>query len=345
MSRIVVALGGNALIHRGDPGSIEVQRRNVARAAASVAELLVLGHEVVVTHGNGPQVGFLAIRAEAARSTVPPPPLDVLVAESQGEIGYLLAQALGTELRHRRIPRAVVAVMTQTIVDEHDPAFGHPSKPIGPMYDEPTARALAIMNGWTVAPDGTGWRRVVASPRPLSIVEASVIGAIVDQGAIVVASGGGGIPVILRPDGFAGTPVTPGAPDGELVGIEGVVDKDLEAVVLARAVGADALLLLTDVPAVEIGWGGPNPVPVRRLPVSAARAGVASGVFAAGSMGPKVEAAAQFAAVTGRLAAIGALDEAAAVLAGRSGTIVVADPVAQPAALSEPLRPVVAVTA
>ncbi|HET9614426.1 MAG TPA: carbamate kinase, partial [Candidatus Limnocylindrales bacterium] len=282
------------------------------------------------------QVGYLAIQAEAARALVPPPPLDVLVAETQGEIGYLLVQALDAELSQRGIDRPVVAVMTQTVVDPDDAAFDAPSKPIGPMYDEPTARSLAASNGWTVAPDGDGWRRVVASPRPRSIVEAPVIRAIADSGAVVVASGGGGIPVTRAADrrpGEARSAAGCGrvlredfAAPSELVGVEAVVDKDLEAVVLAQAVDADALLLLTDVRAVHLGWGGANPIPIRQLLASAARAGVANGTFPRGSMGPKVEAAAQFASSTGRLAAIGALDEAADVLAGRSGTLVVADP-------------------
>jgi carbamate kinase len=311
--RIVAALGGNALIRRGETGSIGVQRANVRRSAAALADLVEHGHELVVTHGNGPQVGFLAIEAEAARAIVPPPPLDVLVAETQGGIGYLIVQALRGELARRRLDRPVACVLTETVVDSADPAFAVPTKPIGPVYDEPTARALAREHGWTIARDGSGWRRVVASPRPSAIVEASTIRALADAGTIVVASGGGGIPVCLG--------------DGALVGVEAVVDKDLEAVLLATAVVADALLLLTDVPAALLGWGSPDPIAIRRMTATAAAAGVANGTFAVGSMGPKVQAAAEFATQTGHIAAIGALEDPVGVLAGRSGTLVVADPV------------------
>jgi carbamate kinase len=314
MSRIVVALGGNALIRRGEVGSIEVQQANARRAAVALADLEAAGHEIVVTHGNGPQVGYLAIEADAARETVPPPPLDVLVAESQGQIGYVLAAALRTELTRRGRRRPIVAVLTQTIVDRDDPAFLRPSKPVGPMYDETTARSLAAEHGWTVAVDGPGWRRVVPSPAPQAILEAETIRTLVDAGTIVIASGGGGIPVALAPGAR-----------GELTGVEAVVDKDLEAVILAEAVDADALLLLTDVDAVRLGWGGPRPIPIRRLAAGAVAAGIANGTFASGSMAPKVAAAAAFAQRTGRIAAIGALDEAPAVLAGRAGTVVVAD--------------------
>jgi carbamate kinase len=228
-------------------------------------------------------------------------------------------------------------VLARTVVDPNDRASAAPSKPIGPMYDEATARALAAEYGWAIAPDGGGWRRVVASPRPIAIVEAPTISALVDSGTIVVASGGGGIPVVRRAPGAATSrsPLTGrrgGAAgiaglDEELAGVEAVVDKDLEAVVLAETVHADVLLLLTDVSAVQLGWGGPNPVPIRRLAASAAFRGIVNGTFAAGSMGPKVQAAAEFAERTGRLAAIGALDRAVDVLAGRTGTVVVPDPV------------------
>ena len=307
MSRVVVALGGNALIRRGEEGSTTVQRRNLLGASRALADLERIGHELVLTHGNGPQVGFLAIEADAAREIVPPPPLDVLVAESQGQIGYLLAQALGTQLAMGGRRRDIAVILTQTVVDAADSAFRAPSKPVGPMYDETTAHQLADQHGWTIARDGPGWRRVVPSPRPLEIVEAPSVRALVDAGAIVIASGGGGIPV------------SRGA-SGSLVGVDAVVDKDLAAVVLAEAVGADALLLLTDVPAVHLGWAGPDRIPIRRLSLAGAADGVAEGTFAAGSMGPKVTAAAAFVGTTGRFAAIGALEDAVAVLEGRAGT-------------------------
>jgi carbamate kinase len=307
MSRIVVALGGNALIRRGEPGSTEIQRHNLRAAAVALRELVHEGHELVLSHGNGPQVGFLAIEAEAARDTVPSPPLDVLVAESQGQIGYLLAQALECELAAAGDHRPIAVVLSQTVVDPADPAFLIPSKPVGPMYDSATAEAMAREHGWTVAPDGSGWRRVVASPRPLQIVEALSIRTLVNAGVIVIASGGGGIPVRRLAS-------------GALAGVEAVVDKDYAAVVLAEAVHADALLLLTDVDAVYWAWGTPERSRIRRLAPEAARAWVRDGTFAAGSMGPKVTAAADFVRRTGGLAAIGALGEAAAVLAGEAGT-------------------------
>ena len=310
MSRIVVALGGNALIRRGQEGSTAVQRENLVAAAQALLELDGMGHEIVLTHGNGPQVGFLAIEADAARDTVPPPPLDVLVAESQGQIGYLLAQALTSAFARAGRDRSVAVLLSQSIVDPLDPAFLAPSKPVGPMYDEATARRLADEHGWTIAPDATGWRRVVPSPRPLEIVEAASIRTLVDAGAIVIASGGGGIPVSRLSS-------------GELVGIEAVVDKDLAAVVLAEGVDADALLLLTDVSAAHSGWGATGAQPIRRLTLDAAASGIADGTFAAGSMGPKVAAAAAFVGHTGRVAAIGALQDAAAVLEGRAGTTLV----------------------
>jgi carbamate kinase len=312
MSRVVVALGGNALIRRGEPGSTDVQRHNLERAAEAIVALIDRGLEIVLTHGNGPQVGFLAIEADAARDVVPPPPLDVLVAESQGQIGYLLVQALADRLAAdgRRPPIAMV--LTQTVVDPADPAFGKPSKPVGPMYDQASAEALAADRGWTVAVDGAGWRRVVASPAPLEIVEAASIAALVEAGVIVVASGGGGIPVRRLAT-------------GGLAGVEAVVDKDLAAVELAVGVGADALLLLTDVPAAYLGWGRPGAIPITRITLQGAMDGIRDGTFAAGSMGPKLAAAAAFVRRTNGYAAVGALEDAVAVLDGHAGTVVVDD--------------------
>ena len=312
MRRVVVALGGNALIRRGEDGSTEVQRRNLLGAARALVDLADLGYELVLTHGNGPQVGFLSIEADAARETVPPPPLDVLVAESQGQIGYLLAQALTAQFAMNGRHPAIAVVLSRTVVDPADPAFSAPSKPVGPVYEEEAARVLAAGHGWTIAPDGTGWRRVVASPRPLEIVEAPSIRALTDAGTLVIASGGGGIPVSR-------------IGSGAFSGVEAVVDKDLAAVVLAVSVGADALLLLTDVEAVHLCWGAPDGLPIQRLTLADAEAGVRDGTFAAGSMGPKVAAAAEFVRLTGGFAAIGSLEGAVAVMEGRAGTRVVGE--------------------
>ncbi|HEU4672052.1 MAG TPA: carbamate kinase [Candidatus Limnocylindrales bacterium] len=304
--RIVAALGGNALIRRGQPGSMEVQRANLRAAARALADVARSGADLVVTHGNGPQVGYLALEAEAARSIVDPPPLDVLVAESQGQIGYLVVQALEAELEERGDPRPVVAVLTRTLVSPRDRAFARPTKPVGPTYDAATARTLAAANGWAVARDGAHWRRVVASPMPLAIQEAGPIRSIVDAGAIVVASGGGGIPVAHARRG--------------LMGVEAVVDKDLAAVELAIAVDAGTLLLLTDVNGVHPSSDDLSGEPLTALTLEEADAGLTEGRFPAGSMGPKVQAAASFVRRTGGRAFIGRLDEAAAILTGDAGT-------------------------
>ena len=312
MSRIVVALGGNALIRRGEPGSTDTQRHNLRAAAVALHGLIREGHELVISHGNGPQVGFLSIEAEAARDVVPAPPMDVLVAESQGQIGYLLAQALEAELATSGDHRPIAVIISQTIVDPDDPAFQRPTKPVGPAYDRATAHHLARERGWAIAPDGACWRRVVASPRPLEIVEALSIRTLVNAGVTVVAAGGGGIPVFRLASGL-------------LAGIEAVVDKDRAAVLLAEAVEADALLLLTDVHGVYRSWGTHQAKRIRSLTPEIATRGVENGTFAAGSMGPKVEAAAEFVRRTGGFAAIGALEQAEDVLAGRAGTRIVVE--------------------
>jgi carbamate kinase len=306
MTRVVVALGGNALLRRGDTGSIDNQRRNLVVAARALVELEAAGHELVVTHGNGPQVGYLAIEADAAADIVPPPPLDVLVAESQGQIGYLLSRALDDAEVERGRRRPTAVVLTQVVVDPRDPAFLHPTKPVGPVYDRDTAERLAAEHSWTIAPDGAGWRRVVPSPQPTELLEATTIRALTDDGVLVIASGGGGIPVARA--------------DGTYIGVEAVVDKDLAAVVLARAVDADALLLLTDVDAAYRGWGTAASRRIARLSPATARRELRRGTFADGSMGPKILAAVEFVSGGGRLAAIGALEDAAALLEGSIGT-------------------------
>lgn len=297
--RVVAALGGNALLRRGEPADAETQRHNVELAVRSLAGLAEQ-HELVVTHGNGPQVGLLALQAEAYRE-VPAYPLDVLGAESEGMIGYLLEQGLDNELPGRE----VCTLLTQVIVDPRDAAFAHPTKPVGPVYDAAVASRLADERGWAVARDGDGWRRVVPSPEPLRIVELSPIRLLVDAGVIVVCVGGGGVPVVSNGD-------------GGLRGVEAVVDKDLAGAMLARALGADALLLLTDVPAVELDHGTPVARPLRHATPEQLR----QLDLAAGSMGPKAEAAARFVEASGGMAAIGALEDAVAMLVGDAGTLV-----------------------
>ena len=295
--RIVVALGGNALLKRGEPMTAENQRANVRRAAVELAELVKAGHSLVITHGNGPQVGLLALQAAATSGT--PFPLDVLDAETAGMIGYVIQQELGNVVKDR----PVATLLTQVRVDPHDPAFATPTKPIGPVYDEATARRLAAERGWAVAPDNDKWRRVVPSPKPLEILEAAVLAFLVEHGVIVICAGGGGIPVVEL-DG------------GGIAGIEAVIDKDLASSLLARQLGADMLVMLTDVDAVYLHWGMPKARPISRV-----QAGdLSAAAFASGSMGPKVEAAIAFATETGRPVAIGKLEDAVEIVAGRRGT-------------------------
>ena len=297
--KVVVALGGNALLKRGEPMEAEVQRRNIAAAAEAVARIAKL-HRVVVTHGNGPQVGLLALQAESY-APVRPYPLDVLGAQSEGMIGYLIEQEL-----MRCLPRrAVVTLLTQVVVNPGDPAFKHPSKPIGPPYAADEARQLEASRGWTMAQDGPKWRRVVASPEPLRIIELAAIRMLVDAGAVVVCAGGGGIPVVV-------------GPEAGVRGVEAVIDKDLSAALLAHQLGADALLLLTDADAVYLNWG---PKPSGRLH-EVVPGELRRHAFAAGSMRPKVEAACRFVESGGRMSGIGRLEDAERILEGLCGTIV-----------------------
>jgi carbamate kinase len=297
--RVVAALGGNALLRRGEPAEAETQRRHVADAARSLAEL-ARDHELIVTHGNGPQVGLLALQS-AAYTEIGPFPFDVLGAESEGMIGYLLEQALRNELPDRQ----VAALLTQVLVDSDDPAFKAPTKPIGPVYDETTGRRLAADRGWTVQRDGEHWRRVVASPEPQAIIELATIRTLVDLGAIVICAGGGGIPVVKN-----------GA--GRLHGVEAVIDKDLSAALVALELGADALLLLTDVDGIQLDYGTPIARPLR----DATPAQLGALDLPAGSMGPKAKAARRFVEDGGQFAAIGTLENARAAVEGDAGTIV-----------------------
>jgi len=307
--RVVVALGGNALLRRGEPPTEAAQQRNAEVAAKAVAAV-ARRHQTVVTHGNGPQVGLLALESEALRQAqdrayrdVPPYGLDVLGAESQGMIGFLLEQAL----RNALDSTAVATLLTTVLVDAADPAFAKPTKPVGPLYDEATARQLAEARGWSIARDGAGFRRVVPSPRPREILEIAAIRALVQAGILVICAGGGGVPVVRGPDAI-----------GALEGVEGVVDKDLTSALLAEALDADWLLLLTDVEYVEWEWRTPRARPIREASVAELR----RVAFEAGSMGPKVEAACQFVERTGRRAAIGALANAPEMLLGRKGTLI-----------------------
>ncbi len=298
--KIVAALGGNALLERGEPPESRIQEGHVIKAVAALAPLAA-DHELVLTHGNGPQVGMLAM--ESARDPVltRPYPFDVLGAQTQGMIGYWLALALQNQLPGRQVS----CLISRTLVRAEDRAFAHPDKFVGPVYDEQHARVLAATQGWDVRRDGTRWRRVVPSPEPAELLDLPAVRTLLDTGAIVICSGGGGVPV------------TAGR-DGRLHGVEAVIDKDLAAAMLAIALRADALLLLTDVAAVQDEYGTPRARPIGR----ATPAWMRSRAFPAGSMGPKVEAACRFAEATGKPAAIGRLTDAGDLLAGQTGTIV-----------------------
>lgn len=298
---IVLALGGNALLKRGEAQTAAVLEANVVAAAAAVATL-GREHRVVVTHGNGPQIGLLALQA-AAYGEGAPFPLDILGAESEGMIGYLLEREIANELPER----AVATLLTQVRVDPTDPAFRNPSKPIGPGYDRTAADALAAAKGWSFALDGERWRRVVPSPRPHEIIEIDAVRTLVAAGTVVICMGGGGVPVKL-------------AAGGRLAGVEAVVDKDLAAALLAAELDADALLLLTDVEAVWTAW---PPTAAGARAIARATPWQLDGYrFAAGSMAPKVKAACEFVRTTHRSAAIGALAQAALVATGGAGTTI-----------------------
>ncbi|HJR98245.1 MAG TPA: carbamate kinase [Actinomycetota bacterium] len=310
LERVVVALGGNALLRRGADDTFEEMYRACREAAERIADIAADGWQVVVTHGNGPQVGRILLQQEAAAATVQPMPLDVCGAQSQGQIGYLLQVTLGDVFFERGMERPVATVLTLTRVRADDPAFRNPTKFVGPYYEEAEARQLEVERGYTVRADPHGgWRRVVPSPRPYSIVETPVITNLVADDVVVIASGGGGVPVIE---------------DGpRLIGKEGVVDKDLAAAILAKEVDATTLLILTDVEKVQRGYGSLYPEDIDRMDVGEAFELIERGEFGAGSMGPKVEAAAGFVRDGGARAVIADLDDATGALRGETGTTIV----------------------
>jgi carbamate kinase len=307
MERVVVALGGNALLRQGADDTFEEMYRACREAAERIADIAAAGWEVVVTHGNGPQVGRILLQQEAASEVVHPMPLDVCGAESQGQIGYLLQVTIGDVFFERAMERPVATVLTLTRVRPDDPAFANPTKFVGPYYEEPEARELERLRGYVMMADPHGgWRRVVPSPSPYSIVETPIVAQLVADGVIVIASGGGGVPVVE---------------DGpRLVGREGVVDKDLAAAILAKEVDASTLLILTDVKKVQRGYGSFMPEDIDSMTVGEARTLLKKGEFGAGSMGPKVEAAIGFLRGGGTRAVIADLADAPAALAGNAGT-------------------------
>ena len=306
--RVVAALGGNALLRRGQELSAENQREN-ARAACKALAAVAGEHELVISHGNGPQVGLLALQG-AAYPEVETYPLDVLGAQTEGMIGYIIQQELGNELPFER---HLATLLTMIEVDAADPAFADPTKPIGPLYDADQAKRLEAEKGWVFKPDGDSLRRVVPSPLPKRIFEIDAIKALLNQGCIVICAGGGGIPTV-----YTDEPTPAGR---RLVGIEAVIDKDLASALLAADVEADMLMIVTDVDAVYEGWGTDEQRAIRR----AAPESLAASEFAAGSMGPKVSAACQFVDRTGNSAVIGSIHDAAALVSGEAGTTVTRD--------------------
>lgn len=303
--RVVVALGGNALLRRGEPMTAENQRANVKKACEALAPV-ANENEIVISHGNGPQVGLLALQ-QSSYAGVEPYPLDVLGAQTEGMIGYVVEQELGNLLPFER-PFATILSMTE--VDPQDPAFRNPTKPIGPVYAKEEADRMAAEKGWHFKADGNGWRRVVPSPRPKRIFEIRPVRWLLEKGTVVIFAGGGGIPTMY-------------GPDRKLQGIEAVIDKDLASSLLAREVGADAFVMATDADAVYLGWGTPEARALKMVSATELR----KYSFPAGSMGPKVQAACEFAEATGKAARIGALEDSARMLRGEAGTTVVAEAV------------------
>ncbi|MGE5559695.1 MAG: carbamate kinase [Chloroflexota bacterium] len=308
--KIVVALGGNAILQPGQFGTSDEQRHNVDVTAEAIAELIRRGHQVVVTHGNGPQVGNILIQNEEASGLVPAMPLDICGAESQGQIGYMIQQSLHNRLHALGIDKPVVTVVTQVVVDPHDPAFADPTKPVGPFYSKEKAAELKEAKGWVMKEAGPkGWRRVVPSPQPKAIFERDSVRALIGSGAVVIASGGGGIPVKDE--------------NGVLSGVEAVIDKDLAGERLAHDVGADIFIILTDVEQAALNFGQPEQRNLSRMTLAEVEQYAREGHFKAGSMGPKVEAARRFVAAGGEKAIITSLHKAVAALEGLAGTAVV----------------------
>ena len=315
---VVVALGGNAILQPGQVGTFEEQLFNIDGAMRRIAQLVEDGWRVVLTHGNGPQVGNLLIQNALAAKTVAPMPMDVCGAESQGQIGYMAAQTLANHLRKRKLQTPVVTIVTQVAVDPRDKAFASPSKPVGPFYSEAEAKKMMLEEGTAMREDaGRGWRRVVPSPEPKEIVELEAVRDLSEAGCLVVCSGGGGVPVVRS--------------RGALSGIDAVIDKDLAAALLAEELGAEALLILTDVPKAYVRYGTPEQTALDTVTASQMRAYAAEGHFKAGSMGPKVEACLRFVDAGGE-SVIASLTEVGPAMAGKAGTHIVPDARAKKAA-------------
>ncbi len=305
---VLVAMGGHAFMRQGEAGTIDDHERNAERIAGLLMTLVERDYQLIITHGNGPQVGHLLIQHECAKGEVPPLPLDVLVAMTEGSLGYILQDALLNQLRKREIRRYVVTVVTQVLVDEHDPEFAAPSKPIGPFLSFEDAQRRAREFGWNVHEDvGRGWRRVVPSPRPLKVVQRHMIRDTARAGHIVIACGGGGIPIKQLPD-------------RQYAGIEAVIDKDLTSSVLATDVGAGLFIILTAVPNVYVNFGQPDQTPLGAVTLEELERLDSQGHFPAGSMGPKIQAVLRFLKAGGRRALITNPESLPQAIEGRAGT-------------------------
>jgi len=306
--KVLVALGGNAILRREGRRTAREQLAAVDETCRQLVNVVEGGNELAVTHGNGPQIGDILLAYESARESLPTVPLDVAGAQSQGMIGYMLQQSLENELNRRKLRKDVTVVLTRTVVSESDPAFAAPSKPIGPFYTEEEAARLR-RRGWRLASEGRkGSRRVVPSPEPMEIVEEATIRSLFEAGRIVIAAGGGGVPVVRR------------RPGGEFAGVEAVVDKDLASVLVAKALGIEVMVIATDVEGIFLDYGSPTQRLLRELKVEECRAYLREGQFPAGSMGPKAEAAVRFVEAGGRKAVVTSLRGIGEALSGRAGT-------------------------
>ncbi len=309
MERIVIALGGNALLQKGERGTAQEQFRNARNTAEKIADLIEIGYDIVITHGNGPQVGALLIQNDCAKDKVPGMPLDVLNAESQGQIGYFIQNSLKNILMERGIDKKIATIVTQVVVKENDPAFQNPTKYVGPYYTEEEAKKLMGEKGWVIKPDPRGgWRRVVPSPEPIDIVEKDVILTMLEGGILPITVGGGGIPVILK--------------NGQYVGVEAVIDKDLASALVAKLVKADMFIILTDVEYVMLNYGKEDQIPLRNVTVNELKKYYEEGHFPPGSMGPKVKAMINFLNNGGKLGVITHLNKLLEAVELKSGTII-----------------------
>jgi carbamate kinase len=312
MKTAVVAIGGNALIQKGEEGNIYQQFANARETCAKLVKVVEMGYEMILTHGNGPQVGDSIRRHENSRKLIPPYPLGVCVAETVGSMGYMLQQTMQNTVSTSKVRKDVVTIITQVIVDRDDPSFGNPTKPIGQFFSKAEIEDIAKKERWTVVEDsGRGWRRVVPSPKPLSIVEKDTIAELLEKGKIVIACGGGGLPVIKLGNGL-------------LDGVEAVVDKDYASSKLAQQLDIDELLILTSVDKVSVNFGKPNHLDLDTLTASEAKRHLADGQFPPGSMGPKIEAAIEFIESGGRRAIIASHDNIVEAMMGKAGTRIVA---------------------